>query len=437
MAEKSMSPLAPTGDPSTSASPLISASFADGDRPALTVTDGRDVEALGRWKNFGRRESEGGLSILLSGWGQFAQENGINDQDGAVRHSNGDGPSDQWLLCEAAAAHADECRGMISDAKPTDKAMRGDDGVPHHIPRHDPQDEAVPSELAHNDERMLPGTAELAIASSLAHLAAFIPPSASFWGGLQHKSSGDARVGGSSHALDESDYREEGSMEMVVAALAAGVSAGAGADAAEAVVVPGRRSSRQRARGRVEDGAAMKTEREEEWVGMGPGEAVLTHGDGEGVGKGKKRGRPAKRPRAGLAGGGEVPWGAKRVQKKVRGMGEGMVGEGMGVEEKEESSEGLLGKRRGRPPRTKSSPARPRVVAPGEGADRQVALVPSTGGACGLGRDVGEEMEEEEEMEGEGEGMRSGNVMDAVVKVFCVHTKPNYSLPWQKKRQFR
>ena len=26
--------------------------------------------------------------------------------------------------------------------------------------------------------------------------------------------------------------------------------------------------------------------------------------------------------------------------------------------------------------------------------------------------------------------------MDAVVKVFCTHTEPNYSLPWQRKRQF-
>ena len=26
--------------------------------------------------------------------------------------------------------------------------------------------------------------------------------------------------------------------------------------------------------------------------------------------------------------------------------------------------------------------------------------------------------------------------MDAVVKVYCVHTEPNYSLPWQRKRQF-
>ncbi|GAB4817615.1 hypothetical protein N2152v2_004661 [Parachlorella kessleri] len=27
-------------------------------------------------------------------------------------------------------------------------------------------------------------------------------------------------------------------------------------------------------------------------------------------------------------------------------------------------------------------------------------------------------------------------VMDAVVKIFCVHTEPNYSLPWQRKRQY-
>lgn len=26
--------------------------------------------------------------------------------------------------------------------------------------------------------------------------------------------------------------------------------------------------------------------------------------------------------------------------------------------------------------------------------------------------------------------------MDAVIKVFCVHTEPNYSLPWQRKRQY-
>lgn len=26
--------------------------------------------------------------------------------------------------------------------------------------------------------------------------------------------------------------------------------------------------------------------------------------------------------------------------------------------------------------------------------------------------------------------------MNSVVKVFCVHTEPNFSLPWQRKRQY-
>ena len=30
----------------------------------------------------------------------------------------------------------------------------------------------------------------------------------------------------------------------------------------------------------------------------------------------------------------------------------------------------------------------------------------------------------------------AARVMDAVVKIFCVHTEPNYSLPWQRKRQY-
>ncbi|KAK9669404.1 hypothetical protein RND81_13G127200 [Saponaria officinalis] len=39
----------------------------------------------------------------------------------------------------------------------------------------------------------------------------------------------------------------------------------------------------------------------------------------------------------------------------------------------------------------------------------------------------------------EGDGGVSARVvpaMDAVVKVFCVHTEPNFSLPWQRKRQY-
>lgn len=33
-------------------------------------------------------------------------------------------------------------------------------------------------------------------------------------------------------------------------------------------------------------------------------------------------------------------------------------------------------------------------------------------------------------------GVRVVPAMDAVVKVFCVHTEPNFSLPWQRKRQY-
>ncbi|CAD7704517.1 unnamed protein product [Ostreobium quekettii] len=38
----------------------------------------------------------------------------------------------------------------------------------------------------------------------------------------------------------------------------------------------------------------------------------------------------------------------------------------------------------------------------------------------------------------EGPGGRLGDdpVLDAVVKVFCIHTEPNFSLPWQRKRQY-
>ncbi|KAH7302053.1 hypothetical protein KP509_23G054200 [Ceratopteris richardii] len=34
------------------------------------------------------------------------------------------------------------------------------------------------------------------------------------------------------------------------------------------------------------------------------------------------------------------------------------------------------------------------------------------------------------------EAVKQSPFMDAVVKVFCVHTEPNFSLPWQMKRQF-
>lgn len=38
--------------------------------------------------------------------------------------------------------------------------------------------------------------------------------------------------------------------------------------------------------------------------------------------------------------------------------------------------------------------------------------------------------------DGDGMGARVVPAMDAVVKVFCTHTEPNFSLPWQRKRQY-
>ncbi|XP_022767576.1 protease Do-like 9 isoform X2 [Durio zibethinus] len=40
------------------------------------------------------------------------------------------------------------------------------------------------------------------------------------------------------------------------------------------------------------------------------------------------------------------------------------------------------------------------------------------------------------ELGGDSDGDRVVPAMDAVVKVFCVHTEPNFSLPWQRKRQY-
>ena len=47
-------------------------------------------------------------------------------------------------------------------------------------------------------------------------------------------------------------------------------------------------------------------------------------------------------------------------------------------------------------------------------------------------------MDENEQNNEQGEAQleEEMQVMDAVVKIFCVHTEPNYSLPWQRKRQF-
>jgi S1-C subfamily serine protease len=50
--------------------------------------------------------------------------------------------------------------------------------------------------------------------------------------------------------------------------------------------------------------------------------------------------------------------------------------------------------------------------------------------------DDDDEYDEDDSDEPRGAGSAAGPFMDAVVKVYCVHTEPNYSLPWQRKRQF-
>lgn len=51
---------------------------------------------------------------------------------------------------------------------------------------------------------------------------------------------------------------------------------------------------------------------------------------------------------------------------------------------------------------------------------------------------LGESLDDEELTEDEIEQLQAqeARFMDAVVKVYCVHSEPNYSLPWQRKRQY-
>ncbi|XP_062116341.1 protease Do-like 9 [Humulus lupulus] len=93
-------------------------------------------------------------------------------------------------------------------------------------------------------------------------------------------------------------------------------------------------------------------------------------------------------------------------------------------------------RRPGRPPKKLSKnsdkPEKPPVKAPGRRPPRQVengdlALSTELVAAPGLAADHGITWESV---------ARVMPAMDAVVKVFCVHTEPNFSLPWQRKRQY-
>ncbi|GLT70536.1 hypothetical protein SLA2020_426100 [Shorea laevis] len=77
-------------------------------------------------------------------------------------------------------------------------------------------------------------------------------------------------------------------------------------------------------------------------------------------------------------------------------------------------------------------PQPPPIVPPARRLSRPV----ENGGIVGGGRGGGEfTVVSGDSIMGAG-GMRVVPAMDAVVKVFCVHTEPNFSLPWQRKRQY-
>ncbi|OMO81557.1 Peptidase S1 [Corchorus capsularis] len=68
----------------------------------------------------------------------------------------------------------------------------------------------------------------------------------------------------------------------------------------------------------------------------------------------------------------------------------------------------------------------PAILSPSRRVPNGNAIAVGGGGGGGGGGDLG----------GHSVGTRVVPAMDAVVKVFCVHTEPNFSLPWQRKRQY-
>ncbi|GLI60058.1 hypothetical protein VaNZ11_001910 [Volvox africanus] len=78
-------------------------------------------------------------------------------------------------------------------------------------------------------------------------------------------------------------------------------------------------------------------------------------------------------------------------------------------------------------------------VAAGHGsaAPAAVTMAPSSAAPLteAVGTAAGGEGVHLEELDEEA-GQQLAPYMDAVVKVYCMHTEPNYSLPWQRKRQY-
>ncbi|MED6106034.1 Protease Do-like 9 [Stylosanthes scabra] len=84
-------------------------------------------------------------------------------------------------------------------------------------------------------------------------------------------------------------------------------------------------------------------------------------------------------------------------------------------------------RRRGRPRKSPHQPERP--------GRRQSSRPPVDANGAIEAPPAAEAMEEDPLWENVVPG-RGVPAMDSVVKVFCVHTEPNFSLPWQRKRQY-
>ncbi|CAI5974671.1 unnamed protein product [Closterium sp. NIES-64] len=157
---------------------------------------------------------------------------------------------------------------------------------------------------------------------------------------------------------------------------------------------------------------------------------------------GEQQRRGARRARGegrGGAGGASRGAGARGRGRGARGRG-GKAGAGLVSPDRPMSPGGAAGAGKGRGPR-KRSPAPP-IHADGEtggagkgGRGGGGAGVAGAAGGAGRG---GEELQEVvHEAGAAGSGIvRDEKALDSVVKVFCVHTDPNFSLPWQRKRQY-
>ncbi|KAM1080824.1 hypothetical protein EV1_015346 [Malus domestica] len=99
------------------------------------------------------------------------------------------------------------------------------------------------------------------------------------------------------------------------------------------------------------------------------------------------------------------------------------------IEQPQASQPQQEGRRRGRPKKLQKLSDKPEAMAP----SRRILRAVDNGDHKGA---VGPTLTVSDPGEAWEGGARVVPAMDAVVKVFCTHTEPNFSLPWQRKRQY-